>query len=185
MTAQYQKAAINRAKFYLIGGEDVRGQLKEILSAVNEKINAEGMDLGGIYRIAYLDELVRIYSAGVLDEKSLYVPLEGKKEFKPTALPDDMPDEALRQAKLQKMMAKMERVLNPHKIDLYVLDCLQGRERMLASELPLATTEDFVYLIYIRLYGQRKTMQYRVETAQDITVNGYRFRDYVIRRKEK
>ena len=29
---QYQKAAINRAKFYLIGGEDVRGQLKEILS---------------------------------------------------------------------------------------------------------------------------------------------------------
>ena len=32
---QYQRAAINRAKFYLIGGEDVRGQLKEILSCLN------------------------------------------------------------------------------------------------------------------------------------------------------
>ena len=180
---QYQKAAINRAKFYLIGGEDVRGQLKEILSAVNEKINAEGMELGGIYRITFLDELVKIYSAGVLDERSLFVPLEGKKEFKPVALLNELPDEALRQAKLKKMMETMERVLNPQKIDRYVLDCLQGRERMLASELPLATTEDFVYLIYIRLYGQRRTMRYAIEAAEDITVNGYRFRDYVIRRK--
>ena len=83
------------------------------------------------------------------------------------------------------MMEKMERVLNPQKINLYVLDCLQGRDRMMASELPLATTEDFVYLIYIRLYGQRKTMKYAIEAAEDITVNGYRFRDYVIHKKEK
>ncbi len=109
----------------------------------------------------------------------------GKKEFKPVALFNELPDEALRQAKLQKMMEKMERVLNPQKIDRYVLGCLQGREKMLASELPLATTEDFVYLIYIRLYGQRRTMRYAIEAAEDITVNGYRFRDYVIRRKEK
>jgi hypothetical protein len=46
---QYQRAAINRAKFYLIGGEDVRGQLKEILSRLGEKVNEESMDLGGIY----------------------------------------------------------------------------------------------------------------------------------------
>ena len=38
---QYQRAAINRAKFYLIGGEDVRGQLKEILSGMSETIDAE------------------------------------------------------------------------------------------------------------------------------------------------
>ena len=38
---QYQRVAINRAKFYLIGGEDVRGQLKEILSGIGEKMNEE------------------------------------------------------------------------------------------------------------------------------------------------
>ena len=181
---QYQKAAINRAKFYLIGGEDVRGQLKEILSEVNEKINAEGMELGGIYRIAYLDELIKIYSSSVLDERSLYVPIEGKKEFKPAALTDDLPDTKLRQEKLQKMMEKMERVLNPQKIDHYVLDCLKGRREMKASELPLATTEDFVRLIYVRLYGQRKNMKYEIEADKDITINGYQFKDYVIRKKE-
>lgn len=179
---QYQKAAINRAKFYLIGGEDVRGQLKEILSEVNEKINEENMDLGGIYRIAFLDELIRIYSSGVLDEKSLYVPIEGRKEFRPVELADDQPDAVLRQEKLKKMMEKMERVLNPQKINRYVLDCLQGRDSMRASELPLSDTEDFVRLIYVRLYGQRKNMKYRVEAAGDIAVNGYRFRDFVIRK---
>lgn len=116
---QYQRAAINRAKFFLIGGEDVRGQLKEILSAMNEKINEENMDLGGIYRIAFLDEMIRIYSCGMLDEKSLYVPIEGKKEFRPVELINDMPDLELRQAKLKKMLEKMERVLNPRKIDAY------------------------------------------------------------------
>ena len=180
---QYQKAAINRAKFYLIGGEDVRGQLKEILSEVNEKINAQGMELGGIYRIAYLDELIKIYSSSVIDERSLYVPIEGKKEFKPVALTNDLPDTKLRQEKLQKMMEKMERVLNPQKIDHYVLDCLKGRREMKASELPLATTEDFVRLIYIRLYGQRKNMKYEIEADRETAINGYRFKDYVIRRK--
>lgn len=181
---QYQKAAINRAKFYLIGGEDVRGQLKEILSEVNEKINGESMELGGIYRIAFLDELIRIYSSGVLDEKSLYVPIEGKKEFKPMELINDLPDEKVRQEKLKKMMEKMEQVLNPPKINLYVQKCLQGRNWMMASQLPLETTEDFVRMIYIRLYGQRKNMEYVVEAQKDITVNGYQFRDYVIRKKQ-
>lgn len=181
---QYQKAAINRAKFYLIGGEDVRGQLKEILSEVNEKINGEGMELGGIYRIAFLDELIRIYSSGVLDEKSLYVPIEGKKEFKPMELINDLPDEKVRQEKLKKMMEKMEQVLNPPKINLYVQKCLQGRNWMMASQLPLETTEDFVRMIYIRLYGQRKNMEYVVEAQKDITVNGYQFRDYAIRKKQ-
>ena len=180
---QYQKAAINRAKFYLIGGEDVRGQLKEILSEVNEKINAEDMELGGIYRISFLDELIRIYSSSVLDEKSLHVPIEGKKEFKPVELADDLPNAALWQEKLKKMMEKMERVLNPRKINHYVLECLQERERMMASELPLAAAEDFVRLIYVRLYGQRKNMKYRIETAEDIVINGYRFRDFAIIRK--
>ena len=181
---QYQKAAINRAKFYLIGGEDVRGQLKEILSEVNEKINAEGMELGGIYRISFLEELIKIYSSGMLDEKSLYVPIEGKKEFKPAGLINDFPDEKVRQEKLKKRMEKMERVLNPPKIDRYVQDCLHGRSRMMASEMPLETIEDFVRIIYVRLYGQRKNMQYEIEADEDITVNGYRFRDYVIRKKE-
>lgn len=182
---QYQKAAINRAKFFLLGGEDVRGQIKEILSALNTQINEENMDLGGIYRIEYLDDLTRIFSVGLLDEKSLYVPIEGKKEFKPVEIQTDSVDEMLRQEKLRKMMQKMEKVLNPQKIDAYVETHMKDKMQMNASELPLENVEDFVRMIYVRLYGQRKNMKYSIKTTEEIEIKGYRFRDYEIHKKEK
>lgn len=180
---QYQKAAINRAKFLLTGSEDVRGQLKEILIGINERITEEKMDLGGIYRIEFLDDFIRLYSTSVIDEKSLYTPLEGKKEFRPSQIQAEEPDILLRQEKLRKMMEKMQRVLNPERINQYVLTQLGDGQTRKASELPLENTEDFVKMIYIRLYGQRKNMQYAIEVTEETAVNGYRFKDFVIRKK--
>lgn len=181
---QYQRAAVNRAKFFMIGTEDVRGQIKEILSGINEEINKDNMELGGIYRISFIDELIRIYYSSFIDEKSLYVPIEGKKEFKPGAIENELPDMNLRKKKIQKMMERMERVLNPYKINQYVYECMQEKNVIQALELPLETTEDFVHMIYIRLYGQRKNMKYTIESGEDVSVNGYRFKNYTIRKKE-
>ncbi len=180
---QYQRAAINRAKFLLTGSEDVRGQLKEILVGMNEKITEEQMELSGIYRIEFMDELIRIYSSSVLDEKSFYTPMEGKKEFQPVEMLEEEPDLELRQEKLRKMMEKMQRVLNPEKINQYVSQCMGDKEEIKASEFPLDTTEDFVRLIYVRLYGQRKNMSYHVEVEDEVEVNGYRFKDFNINKK--
>ena len=181
---QYQRAAINRAKFYLIGGEDVRGQIKEILSGMNEEINRHDMDLNGIYRIGFMDELIRIYSSAVLDEKSLYTPLEGKRAFEPEMLLDEEPDQELRNEKMRRMLEKMARVLNPEKINNYVEKQLGSRKEMSASELPLENTDDFVKMIYIRLYGQRKNMKYRIAIKEMVKKDGYRFTDFIIHRKE-
>lgn len=181
---QYQRAAINRAKFYLIGGEDVRGQIKEILSGMNEEINREEMDLSGIYRIEFMDELIRIYSATVLDEKSLYTPIEGKKAFEPEMLQQEEPDMELRNEKMRRMLEKLARVLNPEKVNSYVEKQLGNRQEMLASELPLENTDDFVKMIYIRLYGQRKNMKYTVDVKEPVKKEGYRFTDFTIHRKE-
>ena len=181
---QYQRAAINRAKFYLIGGEDVRGQIKEILSGMNEKINREEMDLSGIYRIEFMDELIRIYSSAVLDEKSLYTPIEGKKAFEPEMLLDTEPDQELRDEKMRRMLEKLARVINPEKVNHYVEKHLGDRREMLASELPLENTDDFVKMIYIRLYGQRKNMKYSIAVKEMKEKDGYRFTDFMIHRKE-
>ena len=54
---------------------------------------------------------------------------------------------------------------------------------MEAAELPLETTEDFVKLIYIRLYGQRKNMCYTVTVGEEREVNGFVFCDFLMRRK--
>lgn len=180
---QYQRAAINRAKFLMTGNEDVRGQLKEILLGLNERINEEHLDLAGIYELEFMDGLIRLYSSYFLDTSSLYSPGEGKKEFQPQKVGKTEPDFQFRQEKMQKMMQKMQKILNPEKIDRYIAEQLQGRKQMNASELPLQTMEDFVKLIYVRLYGQRKNMCYQVEVGQEVQYNGFHFKDFIIRRK--
>ena len=180
---QYLKAAINRAKFRLAGHEDVRGQIKEILIGINERINQEQLELGGIYELEFLEGLIHIYSSGVLDGSSLYSPVEGKKEFTPREIRDWEPNLTLRQEKLRKLTEKMERVLSVEKIEKYVDNCLGDRKEMRAVQFPLRDTEDFIKIIYIRLYGQRKNMKYGIEPLEEKEVNGYRFKDFRIWRK--
>ncbi len=180
---QYQRAAVNRARFLLSGDEDVRGQLKEILFGINEVMNEENMDLGGIYRIEFLDDLVRIYSSSVIDSNSLYSPTEGRREFVPQELVPEEPDLLKRQEKIRRITEKMQNVLSPAKIGAYVDYQLGEKKQLRAAQLPLDSEEDFIKIIYVRLYGQRKNMNYKVESLEEIQVGGYRFRDFVIRRK--
>ncbi len=180
---QYQRAAINRAKFLLTGSEDIRGQLKEILMEIGERINDAQMDLGGIYRIDFLEGMLRIYSASFLDEKSFYSPIEGRKDFHPSAIGQEGPDEEKRQEKLGRMMEKMQKVLSPEKINRYVREQMGERKEILATQLPVSTVEDFVKIIYIRLYGQRKNMEYSVDVLSEKEIEKYIFKDFWIRRK--
>ena len=163
---QYQRAAVNRAKFLLAGTEDVRGQMKEILLYIGEQMEQSQLDLNGIYEIEYLDNLVRLFGSSFIDEKSFYSPIEGKKEFHPQELTEVMPDVELRQEKLRKMTEKMQRILSPERIERFVEEQLGDREKIYASELPMETMDDFIRLIYVRLYGSRKKMRYRIETAE-------------------
>ena len=180
---QYQRAAINRAKFLLTGSEDIRGQLKEILMEIGERINDAQMDLGGIYRIDFWEGMLRIYSASFLDEKSFYSPIEGRKDFHPSAIGQEGPDEEKRQEKLGRMMEKMQKVLSPEKINRYVREQMGERKEILATQLPVSTVEDFVKIIYIRLYGQRKNMEYSVDVLSEKEIEKYIFKDFWIRRK--
>jgi hypothetical protein len=181
--SQYQRAAINRAKFLLTGNEDIRGQLKELLIGLNERISDEKMDLAGIYEINFMNEMIRLYSSSFIDETSLYLPVEGKKEFVPGTMEVDEPDLQLRNEKMRKMAEKMQKMLTPAKINRYIEEQLGGRSSMKASELPMAQIEDFIKVIYTRLYGQRKNMKYRIERRELIKVGDFAFQDYEIWRK--
>ena len=84
---------------------------------------------------------------------------------------------------MRKMAEKIQRVISVEKIQSYVDRQLEGREAMEASQLPLNNDDDFIKLIYVRLYGQRKNMGYLIEPLEEREVNGYRFKDFRIRRK--
>lgn len=180
---RYQRAAINRARFLLSSSEDIRGQIKDILSFMNGRIQEEGLDYNGIYELEELDRLIRIFSWEYLDTDSLYAPSEGRKEFVPQPSETVEANETLREEKRLLMQAKLERILSVEKIMSYVEEMLAGRESMQASELPLERTDDFIRLIYVRLYGQRKNVNYRLELKGPAEKNGYRFRDFVIHRR--
>lgn len=203
---QYLRSAVNRAKFILNDSEDVRGQIKEIISEINSEMDRKSLDPGGIYELDFLDGLIKLYSSSFMDERSFYAPVEGRRRFSPDPIEAAEPDEAARREKMRRMAAKMGQILSPKNIDEYVMKCLDGRPSIRASEMPLKTPEDFVKLIYIRLYGQRKNMEYSIEYETDepavaagkngagyqsaeapekveTEINGYRFRDFKVRKK--
>ena len=131
----------------------------------------------------FLEDLIRIYQSNVLDGSSLYSPTEGKKEFIPQEIVQEEPDLFLRQEKMRRLTEKMQRILSPEKIGRYVEKNLKDREEIRAAQLPLENEEDFIKIIYVRLYGQRKNMKYQVEPLEEIKIKGYRFKDFRIRRK--
>ena len=181
---RYQRAAINRARFLLSSSEDIRGQLKEILTFMNERIQEQNIDYSAVYELEETDRLIKIFYWDYLDMDSLYAPVEGKKEFVPQDAQLIIPDEEARQEKRRQMRLKLERTLSPEKITAYVKEQLGDRNRMLASELPLSEGDTFIKMIYIRLYGQRKRVGYRLEMRDTVEKDGFRFRDFVIVKRE-
>ena len=182
---RYQRAAINRARFLLSSSEDIKGQLKEILSFMNERIQEERIDYGAIYELEETDRLIKIFAWDYLDTDSLYTPIEGKKEFVPQDAPLVIPDEKERQKRRQEIRRKLEHTMTPARITAYVKEQLGEKDRMLASELPIAEGDTFIKMIYIRLYGQRKQMPYRLELMDRVAKDGFRFRDFAIVKRER
>ncbi len=180
---RYQRAAINRARFLLSSGEDIRGQLKDILTFMNEQIQEKQLDYNAIYELEEMDRLMKLFYWDYLDTDSLYAPIEGKKEFVPQEIPVMIPDEEARDEKRRQMQEKLEKILSPEKISAYVKEQMGGRKQMLASELPLSEGDTFIRMIYIRLYGQRKQVAYGLEMKDVVEKDGFRFRDFAMIRK--
>ena len=196
---KYQSAAISRAKFKILSSADVRGQLKNILLCLGKKMNEQSLDLAGIYALEETDQLIQMFSFSFLDMDSLYPPVEGRKTFVPQEIEVSEMDVKEREEKREKMRTHLRNVLSPAKISNYVEACLGDRERMPASDIlkmassegigaeaPISEEMRFIRLIYIRLYGQRKHMPYTVQPHEEVSVDGYRFRDFeIIRRNIK
>lgn len=181
---RYHTAAVNRVQFLITSSDDVRGQLRDILSYLGEQATRENLDYNGIYSLEEIDRLIRIFSVKYLDKNSLRSPIEGGKEFEPTPMEMPEPDYEVRKEKRRKLEEKMAKILNQDRIGAYVDEMLGDRQMMLASELPLQEEDTFVRIIYIRLYGRRRKMHYTLELKGMVEKDGFRFRDFLIRRKE-
>lgn len=181
----YQRAAVDRAKFLLTSEEDIKGQLKELLMGINEIAVEQSLDFNSIYEFEFLDQMIKLSSVAVLDGESFYQPNEGKTEFIPKQGKVQEIDEKLKWEKKKVLEEKLEKVVSIDKIESYVMMQLGEKEKIKASQMPLDTDEDFVKMIYVRLYGQRKQKGYTIEMLQDIDTEKYTFRDFWIIKKDK
>lgn len=182
--SRYQKAAVGRARFLLSSAADIRGQLKDIICTLNDAFNEDGYtDYNTVYELAETDKLIRLFSWEYLDTDSLYTPRQGRSEFIPQEIEPHIVSEAERRRRRTELEEKLKNVLSANRIDQYVLEILGENDLIRASELPLDEGDTFIRLIYIRLYGSRKLMGYTVEPGDMIEKNGFRFRDFVIRRR--
>lgn len=185
-STKYQKAAVNRAKFILTAKDDTQGQLREILSFLNEEVVKAEVDLHSIYEIEFMDEMIRLFKTEVLDEQSFYTPIEGRSKFEPEELPEALIGKKEKKQNYARLAGRLERVMSARKIERYVDDILGDRESAEAKEFPKDTPDNFVKLIYIRLYGQRKKLSFYVEPKDDyIDDKETRFRNFEIHRRKK
>ncbi len=181
---KYIKAAVTRAKFLLNNSKDITGNIKNILSYVNAQYKELELNLSKDY-LEEITAIFTLYSYNYIDENSLYIANEGKKSFKPNKLEKVIISEEERNKKLQAFKDKQEKQYSIKKVNNIVLDMLDGHEYINTSEIDINNIDDFIKIIYIRLYGNNPLAKYFIKKDNSIyNKNGFELNNFEIWRKK-
>lgn len=185
--AKYMGSAVARAKFLLTNTNNVEGKLSKILKYLSDEFNrTEGANLNDDLD----DELLEIFSIfpqSFLDSDSLYVIPISRKVSLPEVLSDNLGISAQERARRKfALQEKSRNRFSRKNINAYVEEVLGETGSVLAFALPLHSKRDLIKLIFISLYGRDSKSMYRTRPLEEtITAEEFRFRDFLIERKEK
>lgn len=181
--SQYLSASLTRVKYVLNSSKDVEGQINEILKFITEAYKINDLDLNQ----DYLDEIINIigiYPQSLIDEQSLYVSNEGKRTFNPQTLVAKTLTQKERALRIESFKEKNKQRLSKTTINDYVMELLAGKQVMNASQFPIDSFQDFVKIIYIRVYATSKLVNYHIKRLNKPIINNhYRFNDFEIWKK--
>ncbi|MCB2291326.1 DUF5716 family protein [Clostridium sp. CS001] len=181
--SKYQRAAVTRAKFLLNNSRDLVGQVKRVLQFAADCYKDTEMKLTED-SIEELMDLFTLYTHGYIDESSLYTSNEGKKSFEPKALVLKEISKEERERKIEEFRIKQDKKYSMDKVNSIVLELLQNKSMMYASDIEINTIEDFIKIIYIRLYSSSILSKYKFVKRNDMINNaGYSFKNFEIWRK--
>ncbi|WP_310196052.1 Wadjet anti-phage system protein JetA family protein [Neobacillus niacini] len=184
--AKYIGSAVARAKFLLTNTNNAEGKISKILAYLSNEFNRdENINLYDEVDDTLL-EVFNIFPQGFIDSDSLYVvPISRKmsmpQELSPTLGISEDERERRKLALHEKNKNRFSRI----NINTYIEELLKDKQAVLASTLPLDTKRDLIRIIFISLYGKDKKSMYKTtQTNEVITVNDFRFSDFVIERCE-
>lgn len=181
--AKYIRAAVTRAKFLLNNSKDMTGLVKGILEYISNEYKELELSLSADY-LEEVTDLFTLYSYGYIDETSLYIANEGKKSFKPGNILSDTMSKEERQRKIDEFKKRQEKQYSPKKVN-EIVDKLLGEKKMIiASEIEINSIDDFIKVIYIRLYGNHILAKYKISRKDSVVNNnGFAFKNFEIWRK--
>lgn len=181
--AKYIRAAVTRAKFLLNNSKDMTGLVKGILEYISNEYKELELSLSADY-LEEITDLFTLYSYGYIDETSLYIANEGKKSFKPGNISSGTLSKEERQRKIDEFKKRQEKQYSPKKVN-EIVDKLLGDKKMIcASEIEINSIDDFIKVIYIRLYGNHILAKYKISRKDSVVNNkGFAFKNFEIWRK--
>jgi hypothetical protein len=182
--AKYIASSVARAKFLLTNSNNAEGKISRILAYLSDQFNAaDTLNLNDELDDTML-EIFNIFPQGFIDSDSLYVVPITKKMSLPEVLNNDLGiSEEERELRKLAMQERSRSRFSRKNINSYVDEILKENKAVLASTLPLETKRDLIRLIFISLYGRDKKSIYRtVPMDENLSVNNFRFRDFLIER---
>ena len=181
--SKYMRAAVTRAKFLLNNSRDITGILKSILEYICTQYKELELNLSKDY-LEDITDMFTLYSYGYIDEASLYTANEGKKSFKPQKIKKQSISKEEREKRLKEFKEKQKNRYNQKRVNEIVEELLKDKNSIEAKDIEIDNVNDFIKVIYIRIYGNNILSNYKIKRRKDITTkNGFSFRNFEIWRK--
>ena len=165
---KYIVSALARITFLLEAHEDLEGKINRILKALIAG-TLEPRDLFQLYRTAYLDD------------ESLYTLKKKRLKVKQSFAEEEAVDEsALRE--FAEVLAN-EQKFSRSSVEARMIGLIGDQKEVRAKDLTITDAESFTFLVLGYLYGHDEGSALEItDTEIPVSVNGYRFYDFVIRR---
>lgn len=181
--SKYIRAAVTRAKFLLNNSKDMTGLVKGILDYISRSYKDLELNMSSDY-LEEITDLFTLYSYGYIDETSLYIANEGKKSFKPNKIPKDTLSKEEREIRINEFKLKQEKQYSIKRVNDIVLELLQDKKMINAKDIKIDVIDDFIKIIYIRVYGNHQLAKYVVKSKDTIAQNnGFTYKNFEIWRK--
>ena len=179
----YRQRAVQRAQFMLLTDGTTQGRINGLLRyyAQTLKTPASLFDMDD----SPLSKLWRIYPVKILGKSYLKPPVTSRKPtpIEPLKQPDDLDEQELHDAQ-QALLAYARSAVTMENVNTYAQRVLKSKTAVRASSLASNAGDDFVKIIALHTYSRSENRCYEIELQDNwISVHGFRFQEFVIKRK--
>lgn len=185
--SKYLKNAVERAKFLLLNTNNIEGKISTILQFMAECYNQEEENNLSEDASDEICALFNIFPQGFLSGESLKSVAISRKitDVEEVFQSINMTEEE-REMRRIAISEKNKNRFSKKNIERFVATLLADKECILASDIPVETKRDLIRIIFISLYGHLTKSEYIVKPKEEfISLQGFRFRDFIIARRSK